>query len=146
MYKVLKKTKRIKGDTSEQWLPSWGGRDWNWLERSIKELLGCWKVFKTWLGWCLHGYMWLSGPTEPWRCVHFMIFKLRLHSLEDNVWEEIIFRGWFLLKDTCSYYILICPWPDPCGASLRAQLVKNPPAMQDILVQSLGWEDQLEKG
>ena len=73
-----------------------------------------------------------------------MIFKLRLHSLEDNAWEEIVFRGWFLLKDTC--YILICPWPDPCGASLIAQLVKNLPAMQDTLVQSLGWEDQLEKG
>ena len=31
-------------------------------------------------------------------------------------------------------------------ASLVAQLVKNPPAMQETLVQSLGWEDQLEKG
>ena len=27
-----------------------------------------------------------------------------------------------------------------------AQLVKNPPAMQDTPVQSLGWEDPLEKG
>ena len=31
-------------------------------------------------------------------------------------------------------------------ASLIAQLVKNPPAMQDTWVQSLGWEDPLEKG
>ena len=31
------------------------------------------------------------------------------------------------------------------GASLRAQLVKNPPAMQEILVQCLGQEDPLEK-
>ena len=30
--------------------------------------------------------------------------------------------------------------------SLVAQLVKNPPAMQDTLVQFLGWEDPLEKG
>ena len=30
-------------------------------------------------------------------------------------------------------------------ASLGAQLVKNPPAMQDALVQSLGGEDPLEK-
>ena len=30
--------------------------------------------------------------------------------------------------------------------SLIAQLVKNPPAMQETLVQSLGWEDPLEKG
>ena len=31
-------------------------------------------------------------------------------------------------------------------ASLVAWLVKNPPAMQEIWVQSLGWEDPLEKG
>ena len=31
-------------------------------------------------------------------------------------------------------------------ASLVAQLVKNPPAMQETWVQSLGWEDLLEKG
>ena len=30
--------------------------------------------------------------------------------------------------------------------SLVAQLVKNPPAMQETWVQSLGWEDPLEKG
>ena len=33
----------------------------------------------------------------------------------------------------------------PLGASLIAQLVKNLPAMQDTLVQILGWEDPLEK-
>ena len=31
-------------------------------------------------------------------------------------------------------------------ASLVAQLVKNPPEMQETWVQSLGWEDALEKG
>ena len=31
-------------------------------------------------------------------------------------------------------------------ASLVAQLVKNLPAMQESLVQFLGWEDLLEKG
>ena len=30
--------------------------------------------------------------------------------------------------------------------SLVAQLVKSPPAMWDTWVQSLGWEDPLEKG
>ena len=38
-------------------------------------------------------------------------------------------------------YTLQCSW-----ASLVAQLVKNPPAMQETWVQSLGWEDPLEKG
>ena len=31
-------------------------------------------------------------------------------------------------------------------ASLVTQLVKNPPAMHETWVQSLGWEDHLEKG
>ena len=30
--------------------------------------------------------------------------------------------------------------------SLVAQLVKNPPAMQETCVRSLDWEDALEKG
>ena len=38
------------------------------------------------------------------------------------------------------------PWHLPFGASLVAQTVKNPPAMWEIWVQSLGWEDPLEKG
>ena len=32
------------------------------------------------------------------------------------------------------------------SASLVAQLVKNPPAMQETWIRSLGWEDPLEKG
>ena len=31
-------------------------------------------------------------------------------------------------------------------ASLVVKLVKNPPAMRDTWVRSLGWEDPLEKG
>ena len=31
-------------------------------------------------------------------------------------------------------------------AFLVAQLVKNPPAMQETSVRSLGWKDPLEKG
>ena len=32
------------------------------------------------------------------------------------------------------------------GASLVVQLVKNPPVVWETWVQSLGWEDPLEKG
>ena len=32
------------------------------------------------------------------------------------------------------------------GASLVAQMVKNPPAMQEIWIRFLTWEDSLEKG
>ena len=32
------------------------------------------------------------------------------------------------------------------GASLVAQMIRNPSAMQETWVQSLGWKDPLEKG
>ena len=38
-------------------------------------------------------------------------------------------------------YPLQYPW-----SSLVAQIVENPPAMQETWVQSLGWEDPLEEG
>ena len=38
-------------------------------------------------------------------------------------------------------YTLQCSW-----ASIVTQLVKNPPAIQETWVQSLGWEDSLGKG
>ena len=37
-------------------------------------------------------------------------------------------------------------WVAFLWASLVAQLVKNPPAMWETWVRSLGWEDPLEKG
>ena len=40
----------------------------------------------------------------------------------------------------------LCIWIlTPCWASLVAQMVKNPPAMQETWVQSPGWEDALEE-
>ena len=38
-------------------------------------------------------------------------------------------------------YLLIWLFVFAIGASPVAQLVKNPPAMQETWVQSLGWED-----
>ena len=43
----------------------------------------------------------------------------------------------------CKMQTMIVP---ASWASLIAQLVKNPPARQETWVQSLGWEDTLEKG
>ena len=44
----------------------------------------------------------------------------------------------------CSQYLIVSLLL--CRAPLLAQLVKNPPAMQETLVQFLGQEDPLEKG
>ena len=49
---------------------------------------------------------------------------------------------------TCSrgsVNVFLNEW-NPCWASLVAQLIKNPPAMQETWVRSLGWEDPLENG
>ena len=51
---------------------------------------------------------------------------------------KVIFLKWFLL--------ILHFRPPLMGASLVAQLVKNPPAMQETWVQFLGQEDFLEKG
>ena len=48
-------------------------------------------------------------------------------------------KEWIALVMDC--YSLQCSW-----ASLVTQLVKNPPAMWETWVLSLGWEDLLEKG
>ena len=58
----------------------------------------------------------------------------------------IIYKSFFCLFVFCfksfpdSSVPLQCSW-----ASLVAQLVKNPSAMRETWVQSLGWEDPLEK-
>ena len=46
------------------------------------------------------------------------------------------------VKNQCS----ICIIQPMIRSSLVAQTVKNPPAMQETSVPSLGWEDPLEKG
>ena len=52
--------------------------------------------------------------------------------------QSLNFTQFLLLLNICTS---LNTW-----ASLVAQLVKNPPAMQETWVQSLGWEDPLEKG
>ena len=51
--------------------------------------------------------------------------------------------NWPLVLPKSSYIYLYLPL---IKASLVVQLVKNPPAMQETLVQTLGREDPLEKG
>ena len=61
-----------------------------------------------------------------------------------------------LLEDFCPEFLPLENFPHNTegtakgllysGASLVAQMVENPPAMQDIRVWSLGWEDSPEEG
>ena len=52
----------------------------------------------------------------------------------------------FLLEKCKKYRHKFVEAPNYQGASLVAQTVKNPPAMQETWVQSLGREDPLENG
>ena len=47
---------------------------------------------------------------------------------------------------SCAGQVFLTPFILANWASLVAQLVKNLPAMRETWVQSLGWEDPLEKG
>ena len=71
-----------------------------------------------------------------------------LENLRDRgAWWAAIYgvtQSWTWLKQLSSSSIWINLWV--YWASLRAQLVKNPPAMQETLVWFLGWEDSPEKG
>ena len=58
--------------------------------------------------------------------------------------KHIDFFFYYYLLSQITFLLLLFTFPD--GASLLAQLVKNPPAVQETWVRSLGWEDPLEKG
>ena len=56
-------------------------------------------------------------------------------------WDLMIF-----LKRSCCFLKEKSPFVYVYGASQLAQWVKNPPAVQEIWVRSLGWEDPLKEG
>ena len=56
------------------------------------------------------------------------------------------YHKWLHSKKKCMCILYtLCLAPVNYGASLVAQLVKNPPAMRETWVWSLGWEDPLER-
>ena len=65
-----------------------------------------------------------------------IIFSI-IPLIKDSTWVK--HSGFTLIKNLNQIEVFY-------HASLIAQLVKNPLAMQEIPVQSLGWEDPLEKG
>jgi len=77
----------------------------------------------------------------------FWLLLLAYKSLMSlNIWEAVYARHCIrhLEHTTQTYLHQSCHPVD--GASLVAQLVKNPPAMWETWVLSLGWQDPLEKG
>ena len=67
------------------------------------------------------------------------------NSMDRETWRATV-HGITRVRQTTfyiilSYEVVLFPW----WVSLVAQLVKNPPAMWETWVQSMGWEDPLEK-
>ena len=59
---------------------------------------------------------------------------------------SLMFTAWPQMESNSVCFLLHTQTYIYIWASLVAQLVKNPPAMQEIWVPSQGWEDPLEKG
>ena len=61
--------------------------------------------------------------------------------------ERVVCMGWgrHMVGDEVRTQSLVTLKYHHHTASLMAQIGKNPPAMQETWVQSLGWEDPLEK-
>ena len=103
-----------------------GQGQWERISSRIRRFLFCLgfclKHFKE-LVWALHMFNSTSGPSPPWAG--------RLSQIKE--WLK---------------WVLLCPWImtwEEESASLVAQKVKHPFAMQDTWLQSLGWEDSLEE-
>ena len=89
-----------------------------------------------------------SCPLSRW-CYLSILSSVALFSfcLQSFPALESFPMSWFFVSGSQSIGAsVLASVPSINGASLVAQLVKNPPAMQETWVQSLGWEDALEKG
>ena len=82
-----------------------------------------------------------AGGGQGWRAADFTI------RLSENAeWGHTGYRTYSSVHfSPMKIYLLVVLFLDIYWASLVAQMVKNPPAMHETWVQSLGWEDPLEK-
>ena len=91
---------------------------------------------------CLHctGYSFLHGTKYRWAWLSRLWWLDKWASSPPD-WMDYKHdkgRTWIL-----RFYLTLSPPPLP---SLVAQMVKNPPGIQETRVQSLGWEDPLVEG
>jgi len=99
----------------------------NWLQIKYRNW-GCLEIFIT---ICLRTFMSARPVTKNVGLV-FCLFDLFMYFLYFSI---VFFWLIYFHGVLCKYW-----------ASLVAQLVKNPPAMGETWVLSLGWEEPLEEG
>ena len=112
---------------------------------SVHLLLDMWIVPLFWLLWIMLHWTWL------YKCLFESLFFI-LSSIYLGVKLLQLVKNPPAMQETPVRLIEKIRWkrdrlPTPVFLGFPvAQLVKNPPAMQETWVQSLGWEDPLEKG
>ena len=79
-------------------------------------------------------------PTKV-RLVKAMVFPVVTYGCESWIIKKPEHRRIAAFELWCWRRLLTVPW-----ATLVVQIVKNPSAMQETCIRSLGWEDPLEKG
>ena len=74
-------------------------------------------------------------------------FAYRIFQARILEWGcHFLLQGIFLIQGSSPRLLCLLLWQANSRAFLVAQMVKNPPAMWETWVWSLGWEDLLEKG
>ena len=108
------------------------------LSWMMKGTFRSWKAFASWEDFLLH---WASKA-----CAYELLHSSHCLRMSEN--KETTFETLSNLPVNHKYRIserirthLYILW-----ASLAAQMVRNPPTMQETLVPSLGWDDAMEKG
>ena len=102
---------------------------------------------------CCSAFFWPRRTHPGWtlisvRCCFRCILDTT-RMAENTPWSSPSVKVWMLVSHSrpCAQCSTCVSWSSNSECpSLVAQLVKNPPAMQETLVQFQGWEDPLEKG
>ena len=109
----------------------------------VAHLQGCcwptWQVMPVPFSWGELSGVSIAGQSNIWPLNSFIyrhLFSSFHHFLKEAGELKYLIHFFFLLQIPLH----------KVGASLVAQLVKNPTAMQETLIRFLGWEDPLEKG
>ena len=105
---------------------------------------GDWNLVKKYLV-CHIGDLGVHGSRSQVPCLHLFAGRMEVEGLSFTNPRERCWASW-LGQETGAGSLSLALLPIPFGASLTAQLVKYLPAMQETLVQFLGWEDPLKKG